>query len=319
MKAFLHTKHKYGRPKRRIINQEKISQFLSCIGFDVESINQEWRNLHAFGKYQGKDAVFKLASTEVTSRKTHNEYYWNEAVHLIAEEKRPDLEVPINYSSGNYGKLFYFIAERFLGEPLVTRSSQDLSRVSPRIKQIAQVTKEIETLPIPANSNFAISQQPEDHSTPPGHNVLAACIEWASQIPINLDTFLKVIEEAKNHMRTCVGHGDFVIRQMWDVRGKIGIIDGEHAGLQGPLYLDVAQFYIRLRNDQHTPELSRNYLLAFKKLLSFSNQGTFWEELKPILIERYIGDLWGASLKKDHDRLGELTPLGREILNNKII
>ncbi|TSC86243.1 MAG: hypothetical protein G01um10147_955 [Microgenomates group bacterium Gr01-1014_7] len=312
-------KRKYGRPKRRVIDQETISQFLKSIGFKVESIAQEWRHLHAFGKYQNKDAVFKLASTQKTSSKTQNEYHWNEAVHLVPEEKRPNLEVPLNYSSGSYGNLFYFIAERFLGEPLVVRNSQDLSKVTPRIKQIAQMTREVETLLIPEDCKFAIFQKPKDNPTPIGHNLFAACIEWASQIPMDLAKFLKVLEEAKDNLRSCVDHGDFVIRQMWDVKGKIGIIDGEHAGLRGPLYYDVAQFYIRLRNDQNAPELSRDYLLAFKDLLSISDQDTYWEELKPLLIERYIGDLWGAALKKDGKRLNGLTPLGQEILEDKII
>lgn len=313
------SQHKYGRPKRRVINHKEIKQFLIKIGFKVESINQQWRNLLACGKYQGKDAVFKLASTQKTSSKIQNEYNWNEAVHLVSEDKRPNLEVPTNYSSGYYGKLFYFIASRFLGKSLIVGDSRNLSRITPRIKQIAQITREIENLPIPPDSNFAISQKPKKNSLSPGYNLLSACVEWASQIPINLDKFLKVMEKTKDNIRSCVGHGDFVARQMWDVKGKIGVIDGEHAGLRGPLYYDVAQFYIRLRNDQNALKLSRDYLLAFKKLLPNSDNNTFWEELKPLLIERYIGDLWGASLKNDTKRLDELFPLGQEILSNKII
>lgn len=109
-------RYQFGRPKKRNINQSKIAEFLRKINFETESIIQEWRHLLAFGKFQGKEAVFKLASTQATAPRTQNEFNWNEAVHLVSKKRHLSFAVPENYSSDYYGKLFYFIAERFTGE-----------------------------------------------------------------------------------------------------------------------------------------------------------------------------------------------------------
>jgi hypothetical protein len=312
------TKRKYGKPKKRNLDQKKVKEFLVDLGFEIELIAQEWRHLHAFGKFKGKDAVFKLASTQATSSRTQNEYHWNEAVHLIPENKHPNFTVPENYSSGFFDKLFYFIAERFLGEPFLKRNSNDMNRVIPKIPQIAKATYELENLPIPSDCEFAKTKKSSRQKKDPvGHGLLRSATEWANQVPRDLDSLLEVIEKFKDSLRTSVGHGDFVIRQMYYVKGRVGIIDGELAGFKGPLYYDVAQFYIRLRNDHDAKDIAQKYLMEFKNLLSLSDKQSFWEELKPVLIQRYIGDLWGAAKKPK--KLDELAPLGKEILENRII
>lgn len=309
---------KYGRPKRRNIDQVAVTKLLKNLGFEIESIAQEWRHLHAFGKYQGKDAVFKLASTQTTSPRTQNEYNWNDAVHLVNESKHPNFTVPQNHSFGYFGKLFYFIAERFMGDPLVDRNSNDFTRAIPRIPQIARATLELENLPIPPDCSFAQTKKTKrKNKIPVGHKLLQSSTEWANQVPKDLDEYLAVINKSKDFLRTSIGHGDFVIRQMYDVNGQIGIIDGEHAGLKGPLYYDVAQFYIRLRNDHEAKNPAQEYLKELKNLLQPSEQQNFWAELKPVLIQRYIGDLWGAA--KNPKRLNELELLGQEILKDGII
>lgn len=311
------TKHKYGRPKKRNLNQERVAEFLRNLDFEIESISQEWRHLHAFGKFEGKDAVFKLASTQVTSKKTQNEYRWNEAVHLVPDSIHPNFTVPENYSSGSFGKLFYFITERFMEEPLVKRNSNDLSRVIQKVPQIAKATYELEHLPIPPGCEFVkIAMKKRKKQILPGERLLQSATEWANQVPLNLNKFLSIIEKKKNDIRTCVGHGDFVIRQMYNVNGKIGIIDGEHAGLKGPLYLDAAQFYIRLRNDFNVKCIAQKYLKEFKKLLTPADKQNFWEELKPVLIQRFIGDIWWVAKKPK--KIDALMILGQEILKDKI-
>ncbi len=312
-------KYQFGRPKKRNINQEKVVKFLRKIDFEIESVNQEWRHLLAFGKFQGKRAVFKLASTQTTTPRTQNEFNWNEAIHLVSKKQHLSFTVPENYSSGYYDKLFYFIAERFTGKPLANPNSHSLSEVVPKIRQIAKMTREIEVLDIPKNCAFgqAKKHKREESQTPIGHVLLSSATEWASRVPRNLDKFTKIIEAAKDKVRTAPAHGDYVVRQMYQVKDKIGLIDGEHAGNRGPLHYDAAQFYLRLRNDHGGKKLATKYLEEFQNLLSKSDSDIFWEELKPVLIQRYLGDLWGAS--KNEKRLKQLKPLGTEILNDSII
>jgi len=308
-------RYKYGRPKKRVIDQKKINIYLTKIAFEVQKIRQEWRHLLAFGKFLGKDAVFKLASTQTTATCTQNEYNWNDVVNKVREQHL-NLTVPKNYSSGHYEKLFYFIAEEFKGEPLIKKNSKNTNRISRRIKQIAKVTREIQTLKFPSGCAFSKRKKSKEE-VPIGQRLLSSTTEWASRVPRNLDRFIKAIDSVKDKIRTCSGHGDFVARQMYQVRGKIGIIDGEHAGAYGALHYDVAQFYLRLRNDHDAKELAQQYLVEFKSLLPRSYQNIFWEELKPVLIQRYIGDLWGAA--KDANKLDELEALGKEIIENRLL
>lgn len=310
------SKKKFARPRKRIIDQEKISHFLANLGFQTEKITQEWRHLTAFGVFEGKKAVFKLATTLVTARHTQNEFNWNNAVYLITEDKRPNFTVPENFSSGYYGKLFYFIAQRFMGESFAQPRTSLSGDIKKRINQIAVITREIELLPIPLSSEFAKTHHSRKQ-VPVGQKLLDSATEWASQVPRNLDVFLKEIENSKDTLRTCPAHGDFVIRQMYDVDGKIGVIDGEHAGLRGAYHYDVAQFYIRLRNDHNAREEAKRYLHDFYDLLPPEDKNSFWQELKPPLIQRYIGDLWGAA--KNSQKIDELEQLGKEIINDKIL
>ncbi len=310
------SKKEFARPRKRTIDQEAVSHFLASLGFQTERITQEWRHLTAFGTFGGKEAVFKLATTLATARYTHNEFNWNEAVHLTPEDKRPNFTVPENFSCGHYGKLFYFIAQRFMGEPFAQPRVVLSDDIKVRIKQIATITREIELLPIPANTEFAkIHHSHKQVSI--GQKLLNSASEWASQVPRSLDKFIKVIDDSKDRLRTCPAHGDFVMRQMYDVDGKIGVIDGEHAGLQGAYHYDVAQFYIRLRNDHNALKEDKQYLHDFYDLLPPGDKDIFWQELKPPLIQRYIGDLWGAA--KNPQKLSELEQLGKEIIEDKIL
>lgn len=307
-------KRKFPKPRKKDINQEEIKRFLETIGFEPNKIFQEWRHLLAFGTYQGKGAVFKLASTQKTSKYTKNEYNWNEAVDNVSENKKPNLVAPKNYSKGNFGKLFYFIEEFFDGGSLIDRDSGDLSKISPRIEQIAKASLEIINLPIDKNSEFTKTKS--KNKKPIGEKLLSSSIEWSEQVPLDLDKYLNIIEKNKMKLRTGVAHGDFVPRQLFDVDGKIGVIDGEHAGYIGPLYYDVAWFYLRLRVDHSGENLARQFLIEFKKLLSRDDQEIFWEDLKPVIIQRFIGELWGS--KNNLKTLEERSIIGKEILEDKL-
>jgi hypothetical protein len=308
-------KRRFPKPRKKDIDLEEIKVFLKTIDFEPNKIFQEWRHLLAFGTFRGKKSVFKLASTQKTSRYTQNEFNWNEAIHQIPDTKHPNMIVPANYSKGNFGKLFYFIEEFFDGESLVDRDSNDLLKISPKIKQIARVVLEIIQLPIDKDSVFAKTKSKSKEQV--GDKILSSSIEWSEQLPLNLDKYLEIIDKNKINLRTGIAHGDFVPRQLFNINGKIGVIDGEHAGYKGPLYYDVSWFYLRLRIDHGGWDLAREFLIKFKDLLLNHDQDIFWEELKPILIQRYIGTLWES--KNNPKALNERGIIGKEILEDKII
>jgi|GEM_PF-2063821 len=306
---------KYARPRKRVIDQQAVASFLYSLGFETETITQEWRHLTAFGRYRGQSAVFKLASTLRTNPYTRNEWRWNEAVGQIPEAKRPHLAVPRNLDAGEFEKKFYLITTRFPGNHLVKPKQSLPESVHNLLPKVAAATRELELLPLATDTIFA--RQGLIPHTKAGPEILESATKWASYVPIDLDPFLKIIDLAKNSIRTCPIHGDFVLRHMFVVHQKIGLIDGEHARQYGPNHFDVAQCYIRIRNDHAAPRAAQEYLHYFFKLLSTVDQQSFWQELKPLLIQRYIGDLWGAA--KNPRRLAELAQLGNEILHDTVL
>lgn len=307
--------HKFGRPKKRSINEKEVGEFLKSIGFTTDKIEQPWRHLIAFGRVDGKDAIFKLSSTQEVSPRTQNEYYWNDAVHLAPSIYRQYFIVPYNYSFGEYKKLFYFIAQRFTGEPFVRNGILNQEKLSSKIKKIALVTREIQKLPIPKATLFYKIQDAKKQ-TPIGDHLFASAKEWAERSEMNLEGFLKIIEKDRHNIRASVAHGDFVPRQLYDENNKIGIIDGEHAGIRGPLYYDVAWFYIRLRTEYDAVHLANQYLSEFKRLLPKEEKEVFWEELKPVFAQRYIGSIWnrGKNIDLEKEKIFQ-----EQILNDNLL
>ncbi len=312
------TRH-FPKPKKKVLDAQEIEQFLRSINFKSDFIKQEWRHFTAFGTFQDKPAVFKLASTIATGRYTQKEFLWNEGVNALPEASRRHISVPVNYTSGFYGKLFYFIDQRF-PEPALAQKLTPLGNEEAHyLPRIAEATRDIQL--------FSFSEEFKQKASRPvkkgikklsaGERLVEAATEWASQVPRDLEPFLEILRSTQFQIRTAPAHADFVIRHMYDVNGKIGVIDAEHFGLHAPLHYDVAQFYIRLRSDHQAKELAHQYLQLFKKLLPPSEQATFWEELKPPLVQRYIGDLWGSA--KNPAKLNELEEMGREILSDNIL
>lgn len=303
-------KKKYPKPKARKIDQIKLKKYLENIGFKVESISQEWRHLIAFGKYKDKDAVFKLASTKKTSRYTRNEHYWNDVITEYSNTKNLSFQVPLNYGEGAYQNgLYYFICERFFGETLDKRKSYPVGKIAEMAFEIIKMSKPNIAAPNVNSKKRKVSV---------GEKLLESATEWASQVSINTDKYLKIISEAKDNLSSAPAHGDFTVRAMFLLNnGKIGLIDGEHYGYNGPKYYDAAWFYLRTRIEQNDLKSAKQFLSIFQSLLSKHDQEIFWEELKPVLTQRFIGHLWGA--KNNSQELDKLKIIGKDILENKII
>ena len=302
-------KKKWPKPRARKLNQQKVSVFLNKIGFEPEKISQEWRHLIAFGKYKNKPSVLKLASTKKTSRHTRNEHYWNDVIKEYSQERELSFIVPENYSSGEYEGLFYFICERFFGKTLDKQKSYPL-------KKIAKMAFEIIMMPKP--SIAPPNSQARKRKVPIGDKLLESATEWASQVPRPTDKYLKIISDARHNLKTAPAHGDFTVRAMFLLKDKkIGLIDGEHYGFNGPKYYDPAWFYLRMRLEQNELESANKFLYEFKILLPKPAQEIFWQELEPVLTQRFIGHLWGA--KNNNEELNKLEIIGKEILEDKII
>lgn len=190
------------------------------------------------------------------------------------------------------------------------------SEIGQYIPQIAKATREIELLPLQKTPSFNESSRLKNSKKLTAYEgLLASSKEWASQVPMELGGLLNILEASKKYEKYCPSHGDFVVRQMYPVDQKIGIIDGEHASANNVYHYDVAQCYLRLRVD-HSKVLADQYLQHFYNLLPEPEKKNFWQLLRAPLAQRYIGDLWGA--KNNKDKLESLELIGRDILQDKI-
>lgn len=299
----------FNKHQKRKVNKKELALFLDNLGFETNRVEEHNLNVIAFGKYEQKEAIFKLSSTKENSKRLQNEYNWNEAVHRIPDKKHPSFTIPQNLSCGRFNELFYLIAEKF---PNSVLSEGDLESY---LHKLAKVTLEIRNLDILKNSEFFIAQMNKNPKKA-SYSLLEAAKEWARQIPVNLDHFLNILERSKDSLRFSPGHGGFELKHMFVVGNKIGLIDGELAGILGVMYYDAAFFYMRLRNDFTNHLFAQQYLHKVYNLLPKDEQKTFWEEIRFPLIVRYIGDLWGVT--GDKRKLVDLELVGADILKDKI-
>lgn len=116
-------RHKFARPKARDINRIRLKKLLESKGYKVENLDKPWRHVVAVIKRDSQNFLFKMATTQVTGKRTQNEFYWNEAVNYTTPSYRLSFTVPKNIDHGFYQKkLFYMVTEFFEGETLSGRT-----------------------------------------------------------------------------------------------------------------------------------------------------------------------------------------------------
>lgn len=250
-----------------------------------------------------------MASTIKTSRLTKNECWWQEKVgsQLIRSDI---LRVPKTIEKGfSQGKLFYYIGDFFGENVLASQFPPDEKRLAEWLSKIAGMAYRL--------GQLECRKDLKKKYLPAGEKLLEAAAEWVSQVNVDLEPLLKIIESVKNNISRCCGHGDFTPWHMYELEdGKIGLVDAEHAGW-GPKYYDVAYFYTRVRNGLKNKQLANQFLINFKGLLPKKDQVVFWDEIKPVLAQRLIGDYWRA--RNNREELTRFEEYKKEIIGNKIL
>jgi hypothetical protein len=307
-------KNKFPRPKARKIPLYLIDDFLKKKGYKVTKIERPWRHVVAVIEKDNRRLFFKMATTVKTSKMTENEYNWNKLVGLQLNSKSPFL-VPQNIEQDFFQKrLFFFIGDYFGNQTLA-------DKCPPRVKQldkwILKITEAVHLISL-------IDCQPSDKQKAKsvGEYLIESASEWASQVNSNVQPLLKIIKNSKQQAKKCLAHGDFVPWHMYDLKnGKFGLVDAEHGGC-GLRYYDVAYFYVRVRQSLGEKELAKKFLLAFRNLLPDVDKRNFWNDLKPILCQRLMGDFWGAEIGSKQKREVELKKceeFKKDLIEEKII
>lgn len=281
----------FPRPRVRKIPLNLVRKFLNSKGYAVDSLDQQWRHVTGVVRKNNRKFFLKMATTIKTGKMTEVEFFWNELVSKRLPSNVP-FKVPDNIEKGLFDdKLFFFISEYFGSETLA-------DKYPPLVKRLADWT------PVIAKSAYVISSlrqwsESESEGQPAGENLLESATEWASQLKSDTKSLLKVIKKSAGEIKEAFNHGDFVPWHMYNLGdNKLGLIDAEHGGWK-PKYYDVAYFYLRVRQNLGEKELARKFLLEFIDLLIEKEKITFWNELKPVLAQRLVGNFW--EVEKNHD------------------
>lgn len=307
-------KRKFPRPKARKIPLDVVTDFLEKKSYEVLKIERLWRHVTAIIKKDSQLLFFKMATTIKTGKMTKNEFEWSERVNSQLNPQAP-FRVPQNYERGLFQKkLFFFISDYFGGQTLADKyppNSKQLDKWIPQIAQAAHLISQIKYKP---------KEKPKEVTV--GEYLITSASEWAPQVEVNVQPILKVIKKAKQKVKKRWAHGDFVPWHMYELKkGKFGLVDAEHGGY-GLQYYDVAYFYIRVRQSLGEEKMAREFLKEFIKLLSKKEKGTFWQNLKPILAQRLMGDYWGASIgpkAKREEELKKCERLKEDLIADRII
>ncbi len=307
-------KNKFPRPKARKIPLDLITDFLEKKGYKVIKIERPWRHVAAVVEKDGRRLFFKMATTIKTSKMTENEFNWNKLVGSQLNSKSPFL-VPKNIEQGFFQKrLFFFIGSYFGNQTLADKYPPRVKQLDRWILKIAEATYLISL--IDCQSRY------KQKTKSVGEYLIASASEWASQVDSNVQPLLKIIKNSKQQIKRCWAHGDFVPWHMYDLKnGKFGLVDAEHGGC-GLRYYDVAYFYVRVRQSLGEKELAKKFLLAFRNLLPDVDKRNFWNDLKPILCQRLMGDFWGTEIGSKQKREAELKKceeFKKDLIEEKII
>ncbi|MBU0569283.1 aminoglycoside phosphotransferase family protein [Patescibacteria group bacterium] len=282
---------KFPRPRTKKIALEPVRKFLQEKGYAVINLHQQWRHVSGLVRKNNKELFFKMATTIKTGRMTKVEFSWNE---LVSKNLPPDapFKVPYGVEKGLYDeRLFFFISEYFDSETLADKYPPGTKGLAGWIPVVAKATHII--------GNIKQWPKVEGRRQSVGENLVESATEWASQLQSNTEQLLEIIEKSEKGIKEVFNHGDFVPWHMYDLDGKkFGLVDAEHGGWKAKYY-DVAYFYLRVRQSLGEKELATRFLLEFVDLLTKQEKSAFWDELRPVLAQRLIGNYWEAEKKHD--------------------
>lgn len=269
-----------------------ITDYFYHQGYKVLQLHRP--NRHIIGRLEKDNRLFflKIAVNSELSKKIDNEY--RSTIMLDRQLKLfPDLFVRAIVDHGsidfNQQSLSYIITDYIDNKYL---SNQTLKN---NIKQTAKMAYELSKI-----KPFRI---PFIHRVNPGKHLYESAQFFASQIDINSKKILRIIANKQDDIKIAYGHGDFSPWHLYKVDNKLFLIDAEQAGVK-PKYYDVANFYLRLRQNLKSKRLANKFLKEFYLMLPNIDRVSFWHEFRPVLAERAIGHAWEVKNK---------TILGRHI------
>lgn len=266
------------------LDLQKVETYFQAKGYQVSNLQNSGRHITGILTKVGTTYFLKLSTSEGISVVTKNEFKWNNnfSNHFPNTEYR----VPKNYDSGLFdGRYFYLITDYFDGKLLCKfrSSSEDVDQLVEYIPQIIQLSEIIQGL----------STVEGDYQKKFINKVKA----WFNDIPAdirqkyNVVSLLEIVEQGVSCLQKKPRHGDFApwhIFQLSD--GAIGLIDGEHALVDGVEYYDICYFIQRVFSVLRKPDIAKKIYLELEKREYKIN------DLRTVLAARAVGGFLDESL-----------------------
>ena len=274
------------------LDLSEIKNFFSK-NYSVLEIHQEKRHVVALLEKNKRKLFLKLSPTEGISAVTKIEYNWNEEFNKALPDNT-QFRVPQNIDSGFYKEnLFYIITEYFDGNLLAERPEKIFNSriIIEKLKLIIEFSEIIQNLEIGELSQKDLEEYRQWF--------LEKTLSWLEEIPEDLtekfeiENLFTIVKKGHLILKKRARHGDFTFWHMFDLNGKIGLIDGEHAMKNSVEYYDIAYLIQRIYSVLKNPELA-------KKILGMLIERNYnIEKLRILLAARAIGGFLDESLKEN--------------------
>lgn len=259
--------------------------------YKVKKLWQGKRHVLGIVQIKGEEAFLKLSTTPGISIRTETERIWNDQINRYSQD--PNFVVPKNISSGYYkNKLFYMITEYFQG-PLIADIGLKRNNIDKNVDKIIKVSEIIQKLPLEIPINDAIEAKDfREWFILKTKSWLDAIPEKITIIHEEIGSLWKEVLSGSTNLEKRVRHGDFAPWHMIELdKGKLGLIDGEHAHSYGVEYYDICYFIQRVFCVLNNPNLAKS---IFSTLLK---RNYHKEKLRIVLAARGIGGFLDQSFK----------------------
>lgn len=283
-----------------ILDIKDVAEFFKGLGYTILNLKQVSR--HVVGElYKNNEEFFlKLSTTPGISIVTQREAAWNEVFNATAPRDTTRFRVPQNKETGYYlGDLFYIITDMFRGKFFADspNKGQDLSLLSSHLSDQIDFALFIMNLQVKESAVQKISE-PGSHT----EYFLKKTDAWFDAVPEkvreenDLQKLLDIVRNGAHTLKPSLRHGDFT---PWHTilldNGEIGLIDGEHAMVNGIEIYDLVYLMERIYHVLDRPDI------AYELVRKLHDAKIDMKKLQTVACARAIGGFLDTSLHPKPD------------------
>jgi hypothetical protein len=281
-----------------------VSDFFREQGYEVRSINQLWRNVHAHLEKDSRSFFMKLATTDDIGLLLRNEVSSNQQLSKRLNESEQPFCVPNVIFEGKYQNLLYYISDYYPGRKLVEPNQSPVG-LEDWIDSVVRCT----TYLLQAKDLQLVKDQ--ERAGRSAQEIIQGAKqrirEWLSELPANTQNvvvpLLGKADRLDQYYQPATNHQDFVPWHMLEDGQRFVLIDAEHASTQGPRFYDAVYFYHRLYTKGQSSTLANLYVEKLWLALNTTDRQSFVTTFETLLAGRIIGGFWDAKNDETSDVL----------------